>query len=104
MVIKDDKGKVVILMSKKDILDYIFEKCGFEVGLEAEGIFNKADESFTQEECEGCDVLMERDEEIEQLKSRLKTQKNLYIDFLKSKHLYSAAKMLQEFDNEEEEN
>ena len=105
MVIRDENGKAVILLNKKDILDYIFEKCGMEVGIEAEQQFNQADEAFDEDSCEGCDVLAQRDEEIEELQEALSqmeqalcNQKQKYVKYLKSKKFSAAAALLEDYD------
>ena len=105
MVIKDQDGKVVILVSKADILEYIFEKCGLEVGIEAKEIFKKAEDSFTQDDCEGCDVLREKENMIDTLETalydtqgELSNLKNKYIKYLKDRHYFAAAKMLEQME------
>lgn len=105
MVIRDENNKVVILLSKKDILDYVFEKCGVEVGLQVEEQFNQADEAFDQDCCEGCQVLDDKYNEIAALESvidnleeDMQKQKENYIKYLKDKRYFAAAKALQDLD------
>lgn len=105
MVIKDENGKVIMLMNKSDILDYIFKKCGLEVGIEAKNIFKQADSSITQEECEGCIDLREKENHINTLENvlydtqaELTKLKETYINYLKTKHYYAAAKALEEME------
>lgn len=124
MVIKDENGKVVILMSKRDILEYVFEKCGFEVGLEVEDVFETAENAsdYDEDECDGCSALSEAEERAEKLQFRVdslefdledlneqfdelqdkfENQKKSYIKYLKNKHYYSAAKALEQMDEED---
>ena len=102
MVIKDENGKPVILMSKRDILDYIFEKCGLEVFIQAEEEFNKSDEAFTQDDCGGCEALADMEQYAESLETELTELKDKYISFLKSKKYFVAAKALEQMEEEEE--
>lgn len=122
MVIKDENGKVVILMSKRDILEYVFEKCGFEVGIEVEDVFKTAENAPDYDECDGCSDLSEAEERAEKLQFRVdslefdledlneqfdelqdkfENQKKSYIKYLKNKHYYSAAKALEQMDEED---
>lgn len=105
MVIKEANGNVRILMSKKDILDYVFEKCGLEVGFEVEKISQQADEAFNQDECCGCGALDDmqsyaesQENMVAELKDKLENQKNLMIDYLVSKKQLKAAQLLKQFD------
>lgn len=50
MVIKDEKGKVVILLDESDILKYVFEKCGFEVGIAVQGMVENDEDCDDDEE------------------------------------------------------
>lgn len=45
MVIKDNEGKVIILLDQNDILNYVFEKCGFEVGVVIKDMTEEAEET-----------------------------------------------------------
>ena len=110
MVIKDEHGKIVVLMTKKDILDYVFEKCGLAVGFEVESEFKKADGNVQPENCEGCLKLRAAKTEVDGLRDivtdladRVNYQKQMYIDHLKEKHLYAAAKALENFEEDMEE-
>lgn len=97
MVIKDENGKAVILMSKRDILDYIFEKCGFEVGVEVKNEFNK---EFNKDDCGGCEALFDMEQYAESLEDELIQLKEKHIKFLKSRKYFAAAKALEEYEEE----
>lgn len=72
MVIKDDKGNTVILLSKRDILEYILEKCGVEVSLEVEAITEAAEEcKFDKDLCMGCEELTDTQNELNEAENDL---------------------------------
>lgn len=123
MVIKDEKGKVVILLDQDDIIKYVFEKCGFEVGIAIEDMTKEPEESdeddleFDLREAEETNTRLESENEdlnrkvedleennttLERINKELldkqKIQKNIYIEYLKSQGLEFAAKKLKEFD------
>lgn len=64
MVIKDENGKVAILLDQDDILRYVFDKCGFEVGIAVKDMTEETEEDNDEDlECE----LSEAYETIQQL-------------------------------------
>lgn len=79
MVIKENSGKVVILLDNRDILDYVFEKCGFEVGITVENMVNRQDDTEDDEDDTDLEVeneqlrweLEQSQQENEQLRRKL---------------------------------
>lgn len=75
MVIKDEKGKPVILLTKEDIMEYVMEKCGFEIQVELESMMqeDKDEESSEYEyEIESLkDSLYDSEKENEYLRCKI---------------------------------
>lgn len=110
MVIKDENGNPVVLITKRDILDYIFDKCGLEVGMEVKNIFKNEEQKISPEDCEGCQDLISAKNRIKKLEymisdleMALQTLKERSVKFLKDRHFHAAAKVLQTIDEIEEE-
>lgn len=75
MVIKENDGKVVILLDQKDIIDYIFDKCGFEVGIEIQDMLKN--EEVDDEDLEYYNEL---EETIDQLRYELDNERETNIN------------------------
>ena len=72
MVIKDEKGNTIVLLTKRDILDYILEKCGAEISFEIETISKAAEEcKFDKDLCMGCEELTDTQNELNEAQNDL---------------------------------
>lgn len=80
MVIKENDGKVVILLDQRDIIDYIFDKCGFEVGIEIQDILESKEADDEDLDDEDLEYYNELEETIDQLRYELDDERETNIN------------------------